>query len=86
MDFECQSLYIVAKQFDDLLESLRPFQILRLFLVYYSLDVVLLFSNWYSTRKRTRPFSFHAHREGRRAGVDSAACTATAEKTAKTRF
>ena len=25
-------------------------------------------------------FSFHAHREGRRAGVDSAACTATAEK------
>ena len=39
-----------------------------------------LFSNWYSSRKRTRPFSFHAHREGRRAGVDSAACTATAEK------
>ena len=37
-------------------------------------------SNWYSTRKRTRPFSFHAQREGRRAGVDSAACTATAEK------
>ena len=36
-----------------------------------------LVSNWYSTRKRTRPFSFHAHREGRRAGVDSAACTAS---------
>ena len=29
MDFECQCLYIVAKQFDDLLESLRPSQILR---------------------------------------------------------
>ena len=24
MDFECQCLYIVDKQFDDLLESLRP--------------------------------------------------------------
>ena len=56
-----------------------------LFLV-YSLDVVLLLATGILPEKEPVHFSFHAQREGRRAGVDSAACTATAEKTAKTRF
>ena len=57
MDFECQCLYIVAKQFDDLLESLQPSQILRLFLVYYSLDVVLLLATGILPEKE--PVHFH---------------------------
>ena len=40
----------------------------------------------FSKKPNKTLFPFHAQREGRRAGVDSAACTATAEKTAKTRF
>ena len=49
-----------------------------LFLV-YSLDVVLLLATGILPEKEPVHFSFHAQREGRRAGVDSAACTATAE-------
>ena len=48
--------------------------------VYYSLDVVLLLATGILPEKEPVHFSFHAQREGRRAGVDSAACTATAEK------
>ena len=47
--------------------------------VYYSLDVVLLLATGILPEKEPVHFPFHAQREGRRAGVDSAACTATAE-------